>query len=116
LGLVTCDGCPSLAAPERIVKRVKGLVDLGVEAIHLSSCMMAVCPYRNKYLGILQEAFPEVSVVPGTHYDENVAPEESARAFLGMIRPMLTHVPEKTMADLAMQLYPDLFPQKQAVQ
>jgi predicted metal-binding protein len=112
LGLITCDGCPTLAAPDRIVKRVKGLVDLGAEAIHMASCMMCACPFRNKYMGVLQAAFPTVKIVPGTHYDEKVDPEEGAKGFQAMIGPMLSQMPEKTMSDVALQLYPTLFRRK----
>ena len=108
LGIATCDGCPTLAAPERIVKRVKGMVDLGAHAIHLSSCMMAVCPFRNKYISILQQTFPDVKIVQGTHWDEE-GPEVGGKWLQSEFRPMLSHVPE-TLADLTLREWPELFP------
>jgi predicted metal-binding protein len=108
LGIATCDGCPTLAAPERIVKRVKGMVDLGADAIHLSSCMMAVCPFRNKYIAILQQAFPSVKIVPGTHWDD-VGPEEGGKWLQSVFRGMLSQVPE-TLADVTLRGWPELFP------
>ena len=109
VGIVTCDGCPTLAAPQRILKRVAGVVDLGVDAIHISSCMLCACPYRNKYMALLHEAFPQVKIVPGTHYDETVEPEVGARMFQQIVGPMLAASPERTMADVARMLYPDEF-------
>ena len=109
VGIVTCDGCPTLAAPDRILKRVKGLVDLGVEAIHLSSCMVASCPYRNKYASLIGEAYPGVKVVMGTHFDPGLSPEQAAKGFQAMVHPMLAAMPEKTMSDVALELYPDIF-------
>lgn len=112
LGIATCDGCPTLAAPERIIKRVKGMVDLGASAVHLSSCMMAMCPFRNKYISILQEAFPGVQIVQGTHWDEE-GPEVGGKWLQSVIRPMLTKVPE-TLADLTLREWPELFPKPNA--
>jgi predicted metal-binding protein len=108
LGIGTCDGCPTLAAPERIIKRVKGMVDLGASAIHLSSCMMALCPFRNKYISILQEAFPDVQIVPGTHWDPE-GPEVGGKWLQSVVRPMLSEVPE-TLADVTVRQWPELFP------
>ena len=106
-----CDGCPTLAAPERIIKRVKGMVDLGVDAVHLSSCLMAVCPYRGKYLSILQETFPGVKFVPGTHWDP-AGPEVGAKWLQGEMKPLLTHVPN-TFGDLTLRQWPELFPRRE---
>jgi predicted metal-binding protein len=108
LGIQNCDGCPTLVAPERLVRRVKGMVDLGASAIHLSSCMMALCPYRNKYLAILQETFPDVQIVPGTHWDPE-GPEAGAKWLQGIIKPMLSDIPE-TLGDVTVKYWPHLFP------
>ena len=108
LGIASCDACPTLAAPERIVKRVKGMVDLGAYAIHLSSCMMAVCPFRNKYISILEQAFPGVKIVQGTHWDDE-GPEVGGKWLQSVFRPMLCKVPE-TLADVTLREWPELFP------
>jgi hypothetical protein len=74
--------------------------------------MLASCPYRNKYASLIGDAFPGVKVVMGTHMDRNVPPEDAAKFFQGMVHPMLSAMPEKTMSDVALQLYPDTFGRK----
>lgn len=67
IGIINCSGCPTLAAPEKILKRVKSLVGYRIDALHFSYCMTALCPFIKKYEKIIQENYPELTIVNGTH-------------------------------------------------
>ena len=67
IGIINCSGCPTLAAPEKILKRVKALADYKLDALHLSYCMTALCPFLNKYQAFIAQAYPDLEVVSGTH-------------------------------------------------
>jgi predicted metal-binding protein len=67
IGMINCSGCPTLAAPEKILKRVKALVDYRLDALHFSYCMAALCPFINKYDKIVREHYPELEIIHGTH-------------------------------------------------
>src|SRR6185369_7331842 len=67
VGIINCAGCPTLLAPEKIIRRVRTLVAGGVDAIHFSNCLRDFCPFKSKYAAILQAEFPEVEFVHGTH-------------------------------------------------
>jgi predicted metal-binding protein len=109
VGIISCAGCPTLAAPEKILHRVGALAALGAEAIHLSSCMQILCPFKTKYKRIIEEAFPKVRVVEGSHYPpEGTSPQEAGKQFAAGAHQMLC-APRPTMSTLARQLYPDLF-------
>jgi predicted metal-binding protein len=86
VGIISCDGCPTLVAPERLLGRVRSLQAVGAEAIHLSSCMTSLCPYRSKYAKLIREACPGIEVVEGTHEHPLVTPE----MFQQMVKGMLT--------------------------
>ena len=67
IGIINCSGCPTLAAPEKILKRVKALAEYGLDALHLSYCMTALCPFLKKYRAVITEAYPDLEIVFGTH-------------------------------------------------
>jgi len=67
VGIISCSGCPTLKAPEKIVRRVKTLAASGVDAIHFSFCVENNCPFKNKYLNVLQSEYPDIEFVRGTH-------------------------------------------------
>ena len=67
IGIINCSGCPTLAAPEKILKRVKALADYKLDALHLSYCMTALYPFLNKYHAIIAQAYPDLEIVSGTH-------------------------------------------------
>ena len=67
IGIINCAGCPTLAAPEKILKRVKALADYKLDALHLSYCMTALCPFLNKYQAVIAKAYPDLEIVSGTH-------------------------------------------------
>ncbi len=94
-GIINCSGCPTAVVPEKLLGRVRSLTELGVDAIHLASCMLALCPFKNKYLKILKERFPGIEFVEGTHQEiPGVTPE----MFIDAVKGMLTQ-PRQTMVD-----------------
>ena len=67
IGIINCSGCPTLAAPEKILKRVRALAEYRLDALHLSYCMTALCPFLKKYQAVIAAAYPDLEIVPGTH-------------------------------------------------
>ena len=67
VGIINCPGCPTLTGPDKLLQRVKALIDFRVDAIHFSYCMKALCPFQGQYKKAIEEAFPEVRVIVGTH-------------------------------------------------
>ena len=67
VGVISCAGCPTLAAPEKILKRVRALAEFKITALHFSYCMTAVCPFIKKYQQIIEAAYPDIEIVHGTH-------------------------------------------------
>ena len=57
MGIISCAGCPTAIAPEKLLRRVRSLSFLQLDAIHLSSCMMSLCPFKNKYARLLKNHF-----------------------------------------------------------
>ena len=98
MGIINCAGCPTAIAPDKLLGRVRSLAALGLDAIHLSSCIMSLCPFKNKYKKLLAEQFPEIQIVEGTH----VEPPEVVQMFLEGMKGILTQ-PQHTMADMAEQ-------------
>lgn len=96
-GIINCSGCPTAVVPEKLLGRVRSLTELGVDAIHLSSCMLALCPFKNKYLQIFRERFPGIEFVEGTHKEP---PGLTPEMFIETVKGMLTQ-PRQTMADVA---------------
>ena len=67
IGIINCAGCPTLAAPEKILKRVKALAEYRLDALHLSYCMTALCPFLKKYQTVIRKTYPDLEIVLGTH-------------------------------------------------
>jgi predicted metal-binding protein len=87
VGLSTCAGCPTLLAPEKILNKVKPLVEMSqAEIIHFSTCMVNLCPFVNQYRTAINAKYPQVEVVMGTD-----APSEALlEALKGSIKKLLT--------------------------
>jgi predicted metal-binding protein len=67
IGIISCAGCPTLAAPEKILKRVRALAEFRLDALHLSFCMVALCPFIKTYSALINREFPGINIVMGTH-------------------------------------------------
>ena len=51
--------------------------------------MMALCPYKNKYFKLLEERFPEIDVINGTHD----LPEGGQEMFVGFAKHIFSSQP-----------------------
>jgi predicted metal-binding protein len=98
VGIINCAGCPTSVAPEKLLNRVRSLTCLGVDAIHLSSCIMAVCPFKNKYLDVLRREFPGIEFVEGTHGTS----AEEGEMFRHLANHMLT-APKPNLPELSLK-------------
>ena len=78
VGIINCPGCPTLTGPDKLLRRIKGITEFHVDAIHMSFCMKALCPFAGNYIKALQEAFPAVRVALGTH-EEHQTPKKFRR-------------------------------------
>lgn len=67
IGIINCAGCPTLAAPEKILKRVRAVAEFKLDALHFSYCMTALCPFLSKYEKVIKEGYPQLEIVLGTH-------------------------------------------------
>ena len=67
VGIISCAGCPTLAAPEKILKRVKALAEYRLDALHFSYCMTALCPFLKKYEKVIADNYPDLAIIHGTH-------------------------------------------------
>lgn len=67
VGIINCSGCPTLAAPEKILKRVKSIISFKIDAFHFSYCIIALCPFAKKYEKVIQESYPDLKIILGTH-------------------------------------------------
>ena len=94
MGIINCPGCPTLTGPDKLLERIRALTEFGVDAIHFSYCVKALCPFKEKYKAALEQAFPNIRIVIGTHED-HVTPEEFRRR----VKKLFCQ-PRKTMVDL----------------
>jgi len=83
-GIISCQGCLGGLAPETILSKANSLVYYGTEAIHLAYCMKILCPYVQKYVKILKEAYPKLDIVLGTHepHDQSEKTKDSISRLL----------------------------------
>lgn len=93
-GIINCPGCPTLTGPDKLIGRIRALTAFGVDTIHFAYCVKALCPFKEKYQDALEEAFPTIKIVIGTH-EEHVTPEEFRRRVKKLFRQ-----PRKTMVDI----------------
>lgn len=86
VGLINCAGCPTTLGPEKLLNRLRTLTEIGVEAIHFSTCMVGLCPFKGQYQKLIAEHFPQVRVVLGTH----AVPEgQAGREFVAGIKQLV---------------------------
>jgi predicted metal-binding protein len=75
VGIINCPGCPTLTGPDKLLQRIRALTEFRVDTIHFSNCVKALCPFQEQYRKALNEAFPKITIVIGTH-QEHLTPEE----------------------------------------
>jgi len=84
-GIISCAGCPTIAAPQKILKRVRSLVEFNIDVLHFSFCIIHGCPFKKKYEKVIKAAYPDLKIVHGSHAD----PEESVAKFKENMTEML---------------------------
>ncbi len=94
IGIINCPGCPTLTGPEKLLRRIRALTEFRVDAIHFTSCMKTLCPFKEKYTSALEKEFPAIRIVIGTHR-EHVTPEE----YRERVRKLFCQQ-QKTMVDV----------------
>ncbi len=94
IGIINCPGCPTLTGPDKLLQRIRALTEFRVGAIHFSNCIRALCPFKNQYEKAIQENFPDIRVVTGTHED-HISDEEFRARVKNLFRQ-----PKKTMVDM----------------
>ena len=94
VGIISCPGCPTLTGADKLLQRIRALTEFRVDAIHFTYCMKALCPFKEKYKAALEEAFPNIKIIIGTH-QEHITPEE----YRERVRKLFCQ-PRKIMVDL----------------
>lgn len=94
VGMINCPGCPTLTGPDKLLKRIRALTEFSVDSIHFAYCMKALCPFKEKYKKALEDVFPDIKIVIGTH-EEHITPDE----FRGRVKKLFCQS-NKTMVDL----------------
>ena len=94
MGIINCPGCPTLTGPDKLLQRIRSLTAFGVDSIHFSYCIKALCPFKEKYKTAIEQEFPKIKVVIGTH-EEHITTEE----FRLRVKKLFCQ-PRKTMVDL----------------
>lgn len=86
VGMISCAGCPTSVAPERILRRIDAVVSYGIDALHLAYCMVHLCPFRRVYREVITRAYPTLVIVEGTHAEGTF---EGQQEFRHAVREML---------------------------
>ncbi len=94
LGIINCPGCPTLTGADKLLERIRGLTEFGVDSIHFSYCIKALCPFKEKYQKTLKDSFPDIKVVLGTH-EEHSTPD----VFKKKVKNLFCQ-PRRTMVDI----------------
>ena len=98
VGMISCAGCPTIVAPEKILKRVAAVAEYDIEALHFAWCIEHFCPFVSKYQKIVQQAYPNLRIVLGTHPES----EEKVKVFRHALKEILapTVQPPQDMNDV----------------
>lgn len=75
VGIINCPGCPTLTGADKLMQRIRALTEFRIDAVHLSYCMKALCPFKEKYMSALEENFPDIKFIVGTH-EEHITTDE----------------------------------------
>ena len=87
VGIISCANCPTLAAYDKILLRVKALVEFGAEVIHFAYCVDMLCPFKAKYKAAIK-------IVMGTH-----ASKATPAQYRAKVKKLLCHQ-RPIMADI----------------
>ncbi|MEE8380836.1 MAG: CGGC domain-containing protein [Thermodesulfobacteriota bacterium] len=67
VGIIHCGGCPTAVGADRIWQKVQALVEYGIDALHFTSCLVQLCPFKDEFKETIQKEYPDLKVVEGTH-------------------------------------------------
>jgi predicted metal-binding protein len=67
VGIISCGGCPTALGADRVWQKVKALKEYGIEALHLTSCLVQVCPFTEEFIKAIRAEYPDLKIVQGTH-------------------------------------------------
>jgi predicted metal-binding protein len=96
VGIVSCGGCPTAVGSGKVWQKVKALVEYGVKSLHLTSCLIQVCPFKERFVADIRRDYPDLEIIEGTH------PFHDAESFKRGIRELATQraVPPQKMNDI----------------
>jgi predicted metal-binding protein len=96
VGIISCGGCPTAVGTDRVWQKVRALKEYGIEALHLTSCLVQVCPFTEEFIKAISKEYPDLQIVDGTH------PFHDVEAFKAGIKELTTQraVPPQKMNDL----------------
>jgi predicted metal-binding protein len=94
VGIINCPGCPTLTGPDKLLQRIRALTEFKVDTIHFTCCIKALCPFKEKYKNAIEEAFPKIKIIIGTH-EEHLTPEK----YRERVKKLFCQ-PRKTMVDV----------------
>ena len=57
IGIIHCGGCPTAFGADRVWQKVKALKEYGIEALHLTSCLVQVCPFKEEFTKTIKKEF-----------------------------------------------------------
>jgi hypothetical protein len=70
-------------AADRVWQKVQALAGCGIEALHLTSCLVNLCPFKDEFVTVIQRDFPTIKVVEGTHpFNDLKAVKEGVKELL----------------------------------
>ena len=67
IGIIHCGGCPTAFGTDRVWQKVKALKEYGIEVLHLTSCLVQVCPFKDEFVNTIKKEYPDLKLVEGTH-------------------------------------------------
>jgi predicted metal-binding protein len=94
VGIINCPGCPTLTGPDKLLQRIKALTEFRAGSIHFANCVKSLCPFKEKYRSAVESAFPDVTIVIGTHQEHITTDEFRSRV------KRLFNQQRKTMVDM----------------
>ena len=96
IGIIHCGGCPTAVGADGIWQKVKALTDYGIDSLHLTSCLVQICPFKDEFIKTIRKDFPQLKIVEGTH------PFHDIDAFKKGIRELVSQraAPPQRMNDL----------------
>lgn len=93
VGIISCAGCPTIAASEKILKRVAAVAEYNIDVLHFSYCATHLCPFISKYKKIIKERYPNIEIVLGTHPESKEGVKHFRQAVKEMLAPTI-HPPQ----------------------